>query len=98
VPTIAAVGHVYGTQGRRREALETLARLDTLSRQEYVTAYGVALVHASLGQRDSAFAWLERGVVERTHWMVWLRLDPRWAPIRADPRFEALARRLKLPS
>ena len=97
VPTIAAVGHVYGSQGRRREALATLARLDSLSRQEYVTAYAVALVHASLGQRDSAFAWLDRGAAERTHWMVWLRRDPRWAPIRSDPRFETLASRLKLP-
>lgn len=97
VPTIAAVGHVYGSQGRRREALATLTQLDSLSRQEYVTAYAVALVQASLGQRDSAFAWLERGVAERTHWMVWLRRDPRWAPIRSDPRFEALANRLKLP-
>jgi len=97
VPTIAAVGHVYGSQGRRREALATLARLDSLSRQEYVTAYAVALVHASLGQRDSAFAWLHRGLAERTHWMVWLRRDPRWAPIRSDPRFERLASRLRLP-
>ncbi|MDQ3949903.1 MAG: hypothetical protein M3282_06130, partial [Gemmatimonadota bacterium] len=75
----------------------TLARLDSLSRQEYVTAYAVALVHASLGQRDSTFAWLDRGAAERTHWMVWLRRDPRWAPIRSDPRFETLSSRLKLP-
>lgn len=97
VPTIAAVGHVYGSQGRRREALATLARLDSLSRQEYVTPYAVALVHASLGERDSAFAWLDRGLAERTHWMVWLRRDPRWAPIRSDPKFERLARKLRLP-
>lgn len=97
VPTVAAVGHVYGSQGRRGEALATLGRLDSLSRQTYVTAYAVALVHASLGQSDSAFAWLDRGVAERTHWMVWLRRDPRWAPIRSDPRFEQLATRLRLP-
>jgi tetratricopeptide (TPR) repeat protein len=97
VPTVAAVGHVYGLQGRRREALATLARLDSSARTTYVTAYAVALVHASLGQRDSAFAWLDRGVAERTHWMVWLRRDPRWAPIRSDPRFEQLATSLKLP-
>jgi DNA-binding SARP family transcriptional activator/TolB-like protein/Tfp pilus assembly protein PilF len=98
VPTIAAVGHVYGSQGRKREALATLSRLDSLSNREYVTAYAVALVHASLGQRDSAFAWLERGIAERTHWLVWLRRDPRWSAIRTDPRFERLATRLKLPA
>jgi DNA-binding SARP family transcriptional activator/TolB-like protein/Tfp pilus assembly protein PilF len=97
VPTLAAVGAVYGLQGRRREALGTLAHLDSLSRVEYVTAYAVALVYASLGQRDSAFAWLDRGMTERTHWMVWLRRDPRWAPIRSDLRFTSLVRRMKLP-
>jgi tetratricopeptide (TPR) repeat protein len=97
VPTLAAVGAVYGLQGRRREALGTLAHLDSLSKVEYVTAYAVALVYASLGQRDSAFAWLDRGMTERTHWMVWLRRDPRWAPIRSDPRFTSLVRRMKLP-
>jgi hypothetical protein len=77
--------------------LGTLAHLNSLSKVEYVTAYAVALVYASLDERDSAFAWLDRGVTERTHWMVWLRRDPRWAPIRSDPRFTSLVRRMKLP-
>jgi tetratricopeptide (TPR) repeat protein len=97
VPTIAAVGHVQGTQGQRQDALATLTRMNSRARDEYVSAYAVALVHAALGQRDSAFAWLERGVDERTHWMVWLRRDPRWAPIRPDARFDDLVRRLRIP-
>ncbi|HUG22427.1 BTAD domain-containing putative transcriptional regulator [Piscinibacter sp.] len=97
VPTIAAVGHVQGTQGQRQDALATLTRMNSRARDEYVSAYAVALVHAALGQRDSAFAWLERGVDERTHWMVWLRRDPRWAPIRSDARFDDLVRRLRIP-
>ena len=98
VPTVAAVGYVQGTLGRHRDALATLARLESRSHEEYVTSYAIALVHASLGQTDSAFVWLARGEREHTHWMVWLRRDPRWAPIRADPRFEDLARRLRLPA
>ncbi len=97
VPTIAGYGVVYALQGRRQDAEDVLARLDSMSRREYVTAYGIALVHAALGQADSALAWLDRGVAERTHWLVWLRRDPRWAPLRWDPRFEALARRVGLP-
>jgi tetratricopeptide (TPR) repeat protein len=98
VPTVAAVGHVYGTQGLRQEALAALAGMYSRPQDEYVSAYAVALVHAALGQPDSAFAWLDRGVEERTHWMVWLRRDPRWTSIRSDPRFDALARRLRIPS
>ncbi|MEO7360047.1 MAG: BTAD domain-containing putative transcriptional regulator [Gemmatimonadaceae bacterium] len=98
VPTVAAIGHVYGSQGNAREARAILSRLDSLRHSgEYVTAYGIALVYASLGERDSTFAWLDRGVAERTHWMVWLRRDPRWAPISGDPRFAALAKKLRLP-
>jgi hypothetical protein len=68
-----------------------------MSRDQYVTAYGVALVHVGLHQTDSAFAWLERGYAERTNWMVWLNRDPRWSPIRADPRFRSITRRMRLP-
>lgn len=97
VPTLAGKGYVFGATGRKVEARAMLARLDSMSRKGYVTAYGVALVHASLGQRDSAFAWLDRGVEERTNWMVWLKLDHRWDPIRSDPRFAALTRKVGLP-
>lgn len=97
VPTIAGVGNVYGMAGRHAEARQVLVQMDSLARSEYVTAYGYALIYAALGQRDSAFAWLDRGVEERTHWMVWLNRDFRWQQLRADPRFSALTQRLRLP-
>ncbi|HCU10503.1 MAG TPA: hypothetical protein DGB72_00070, partial [Gemmatimonadetes bacterium] len=97
VPTLAARGHLLGLVGRRKEAEAVLARLDSMSQHQYVTAYGVALVYQSLGQKDSAFIWLDRGVSERTHWLVWLNRDPRWRPLRADPRFKSLVRRVGLP-
>ena len=75
---------------------QVLHQLDSLSRTQYVTAYAVALVHAALGQRDSAFVWLNKAVEERTHWLR-LNRDRRWDPIRSDPRFAAIARRVGLP-
>ena len=96
-PTVAAEGHVLGTMGRRDEARAVLARLDSASRGSYVSAYAIALVQASIGDADHAFASLERGRAERTNWMVWLNRDARWAPIRADPRFAALTRAIGLP-
>src|SRR5262249_32784648 len=76
VPTIVAEGYLLGTLGRTGEATATLARLDSLSRSQYVTAYGIALVHAALQRPESAFAWLDRAYTERTNWMVWLNRDP----------------------
>jgi tetratricopeptide (TPR) repeat protein len=97
VPTIAGVGYVYGLQRRRTDALSTIARMDSLAQTEYVTAYAYALVHTALGQPDSAFTWLDRAVNERTHWLVWLNRDFRWAPLRADPRFAQIGRRVGVP-
>jgi eukaryotic-like serine/threonine-protein kinase len=97
VPTIAAIGYVYGVTGRRQEALQVLSNLEALSKKEYVTSYAVALVHAALGDKDQAFAWLEKGVEERTHWLVWLKRDVRWEPLRSDPRFAEVIRRVGLP-
>src|SRR5207245_10227005 len=97
VPTVAAEGYVYGVLGRRREAQAALAGMHSLSPRQYVTAYAVALVHTALGQRDSAFAWLAQGVRERTHWLVWLNRDLRSAPLRADPRFQAVVHEVGLP-
>jgi len=98
IPNIAGEGYVYAQQGRRQEALAVLARMDSLSHSQYVTPYARALVHAALGDRDSAFVWLERSVQGRTHWIVWLNRDLRWQPIRDDPRFAALVKQVGLPS
>ena len=97
VPTIAGEAYVYAQQGKRDRALAILQRLDSLSRTEYVTAYAVALVHAALGRSDSAFAWLDRAVAERTHWVLWLNRDRRWDPIRSDSRFRRLTTEVRLP-
>ncbi len=97
VPTVAGMGYVEAAMGNRRGGLRALAQLDSMRRTTYVTAYGVALVYAALGDKDRAFAYLDRAVKERTHWLVWLRRDFRWAPLRADPRFEEIARRVGLP-
>ena len=95
--SIAARGFVAGVAGRADEAQNTLVELGRLAGKKFVTSYGVALVHAGLGQRDTAFAWLNKAFDERSHWLVWLRLDPRWKGLRSDPRFAALVSRVGFP-
>ena len=83
----------YAAMGRRDHALQAFAAADTANEQY---PFFRAALFATLGQRDSAFAWLDR--VE--HWgpspMAELRADPRLTPIRSDPRYELLLRRLGL--
>ena len=71
--------------------------MDSIGRVRYVTPYAVALVHAALNEPDEAFRWLDRAVADRSHWLVWLARDSRWAPIRGDPRFAAIERRVGVP-
>jgi DNA-binding SARP family transcriptional activator len=97
VPTIAGAGYVEALLGNVPEARRALARMDSLSRSQYVTPYAVALVHAALGESDQAFYWLDRAVTERAHWLVWINRDSRWAPLRGDARFAALVRRVGVP-
>lgn len=92
----AAIGWVYGTWGKSSEARRILAELQSQSKQRYVSAYAIALVYAGLGNRNEAFRFLDKGLQERTNWMVWTAIDPRWQLIRDDPRFPALLRQIGL--
>jgi len=95
---ITARGFTNGVMGRRDEARAVLREMEQLSSRRFVTAYGIALVYAGLGENDDAFRWLEKAFEERSHWLVWLRLDPRWKNLRGDPRFDALVQRMNYPA
>lgn len=95
---MTARGFTSGVMGRRDEARAVLRDMQQLSSRRFVTAYGMALVHAGLGDKEEAFAWLEKAFEERSHWLVWLRLDPRWNNLRGDPRFDALVQRMNYPA
>jgi DNA-binding winged helix-turn-helix (wHTH) protein/Flp pilus assembly protein TadD len=94
---IAARGFVEGVAGRTAKATATLTQLNELSQRRFVTRYGIALVEAGLGWTDAAFATLEAAFSERSHWLMWLRLDPRWRDMRSDCRFARLVARLHYP-
>ena len=96
VPVKAGMGNVYGLWGKREEARRVLSELHELAKEAYVTPYGLALVHAGLGENEEALAQLNVAHEQRSHWLVWLKLDPRWDGVRADPRFADLVRRVGL--
>lgn len=95
--SLAARGFVAAVSGSTEEAQAILATLQRQRRSRFVTSYGMALVHAGLGCGDEAFHWLDEAFKERSSWLVWLRLDPRWSALRGDRRFVALVSRLRLP-
>jgi len=90
----ADLAHAYAVSGQHREATTILAELIERSRSTYVSPFDIAIVYAGLGDRDQAFAWLEKAHAERTRFLLSINVDPRLDPLRADPRFAALVRRI----
>ena len=98
-PAMAALGYMYGKAGRVQDAKAILAEFDALARQgRYASAYAIAAIYAGLGDRERMFQYLDAAYREHSHWLVWLKRDPRWDEFRADPRFENLVRKVGLPS
>jgi len=87
-------GYILATSGRTNEAEEVLRTLKSIARDRYVPPVAMALVYAGLGQRDSAFEWLEDAYQVRDVHLVFLAAgDPKWDALREDPRFRALVER-----
>jgi len=94
---LSVLGNVYGVSGDKGSAQKILDTLAELSSKKFVTSYGVATVYTGLGEKDKAFEWLNKAYDERSNWLVWLKADPRWAPLKTDKRYTALVNRVGLP-
>ncbi|MBE7157199.1 MAG: protein kinase [Rhodospirillales bacterium] len=94
--TISAIGYTDALSNATVQARMQLQALEQLSSQRYVPPQTFALVHLGLGQRDQAFATLEQAFAEHDIHLSYLKADPQWDPLRNDPRFVALLRRIGL--
>ena len=96
--SLGHLGNAYARAGRVREARECIRELKEFLAEEAVGVYEIALVYAGLGEKDLAFEFLERAYDERDKGMLWLKVDPPLDPLRSDPRFQDLLRRMNFPS
>jgi tetratricopeptide (TPR) repeat protein len=92
---MANLARAYAASGKRSEAEKLLSDLKKRSNPAYSHASEIAVVYASLGDTDQAMKWLEKGYEERFNPSVLRR--PGFDPLRSDPRFEDLVRRIGLP-
>jgi TolB-like protein/Flp pilus assembly protein TadD len=92
----AMIVRALAALGRRDEAEAILSRLDEESRQHYVRGEILAMGYAAVGDSDRAFACLERAFQARSAGLIYLHLDPGYAPLRGDVRFGDLVRRIGL--
>jgi tetratricopeptide (TPR) repeat protein len=91
------VGLAHAKQGRRREAEQVIAQLRATARTRYVRTYWLACIYAALGDKDKAFAELEKSYEDRDNFLPRAKIDPLIDPLRDDPRFKDLLKRMKLP-
>ena len=94
--TLSDLGHAYAVAGRRTEAQKVLDQLNELSKQKYVPAYGRAVIYVGLLEKDKGFEWLEKAYEERDSQMIRSKVEPMLDPLRSDPRFADLLRRMNL--
>ena len=73
-----------------------LDELTEIAKHRYMPPAYRARVYAGLGEKDEAFVWLGKAYKERSDWLVYLRSDSRLDPLRSDPRFTDLLRRMNL--
>jgi tetratricopeptide (TPR) repeat protein/TolB-like protein len=93
---LALLGHLDAVTGQQAAAREIILRLQDMSRSKYVPSLYVALIYIGLGDNDQAFAWLDKAYEEHCDFLVYLPTDPMADPLRNDPRFSALLKRLGL--
>jgi TolB-like protein/Tfp pilus assembly protein PilF len=96
--SLALLGYAHALLGERKESLQMIEALKAASKQTFVPAFFVALVYAGLEDKDQAFTWLEKAYEERFNRLAYLKVEALWDPLRSDPRFTDLLRRIDLPS
>ncbi len=89
------LGLACGSAGQHERARNLLSQLQVLP--HYVPPLPVALTYAGLRDMNEAFHWLEKAVEERSLWIVWLAVDPRFDLFRGDPRYFSILERMRLP-
>ena len=93
---LGLLGHLYAVSGQKAAARGIISQLQQISTEKYVPSLYVAMIYTGLGDKDEAFAWLDKAFAERCEYLVYLPTEPMADPLRNDPRFPVLLERLGL--
>jgi hypothetical protein len=89
-------GSRWVRSGSRAQAQKILDEMTQRAKRGYFPAWAMASVYVGLGDKDRAFEWLQEAVEERAAYVPYLKVDPLFDPLRSDPRFTDLLRRMNL--
>jgi len=98
-PVVAAIGNMgwfYALAGKKDKAKEFLAELEERSKKGYVSSFWTAAIYLTLGELDKSFEWFEKAIKERDGNMLYFTIPPVFDPVRSDPRYKNLLKKMGL--
>jgi len=96
IKTKIAEAHILAAGGRREQALQLLAEIESNNHYTSNDFRGMAIIYAALGDKDTTFHWLEKSLEVREESLCSMNIDPKWDLIREDERFKAIVRKIGL--
>jgi serine/threonine-protein kinase len=94
---LPSLGYAYAVAGEKSKARQVLAELQEMSKQRYISPVDVASIYTGLGDKEQAFAWLEKGFQRRDHRMTFLKIEPLFEDLHSDSRWNELLRHMNFP-
>lgn len=95
---VAGLGLAYGLSGKRVEAQKVFDLLKEKAKQEYISPLAFVWFYIALDDKDQAFRWLEKAYEERHSLLIFLKVAPLYDPLRTDPRYTELLKKIGLPT
>lgn len=93
---LAMLGHGLASAERKEEALKILEKLFERAKTRYVPSYWIAVIYNGFREKNQVVSWLRKAFDERSSWLVWCNVEPRFDWLRNDPEFIALMEAMKL--
>jgi len=90
------LSYAYAVSGKQAEAKNLIVEINKLSKQTYISPFGIALIYVALGEKDKAFELLETAYEQRDHWLYQLKVVAYLDSLRPDPRFKEMLRKMNL--
>jgi TolB-like protein len=94
---VSSLAWAYGLAGRKHEAQKLIDELNEMARHQYLAPSLFVKPYLGLGDKDKALTWLEKGCEEHDQGLRFLKVNWLWDPLRSEPRFQALLRRMNFP-
>ena len=92
---LTSLGHIYAVSGEPEKARQIIGQLKSESNKRYITPYGMAEVYAGLRETGKVLAYLEQCLGERSWWLIFAEVNPRFDALRDDPRFRRILDEMK---